>query len=78
MNKYLIPFTNWRTHALTVLGTAAALLLLSETSEEASLLTLVAVKSVGFGLACLIYRLGKHWNSKGKIDGLIRLAKEED
>lgn len=78
MNKYLTPFTNWRTHVLAVLAMAALVFLVSEPDDSAPLSVYLAVKAAGFALAYVIYRLGKYWNSKGKINELMALASEED
>ena len=74
MEKYWKIYTNWRVWVLTLLGMVAALLILSEDSEDANILLFLLVKAVGFGLAYIIYRLGKYWNAKGKINELMALA----
>ncbi len=78
MKELLIPFTNWRVHVLAVLGMVAAVLILSEESEDASMLSFLVSKAIGFGIAYIIHRLGKYWDSKGKINELMALADEED
>ncbi len=78
MKQFFTPFTNWRVHVLAVLAMAALVLLVSEPDDSAPLLTYLAVKAAGFALAYVIYRLGRYWNSKGKINELMALANEED
>ena len=77
MNKYLKIYSNWRVHVLAVLGMVAAILL-SGTNDDAGMLTFIIVKAAGFALACGIYRLGKYWDNKGKINELMARADEED
>ena len=77
MEKYWKIYTNWRVYVLTVLVMVAAVLLLCEMDEDTSLSYFFIVKGIGFGLAYLIYRLGKYWDSKGKINELMELADEE-
>ena len=59
---------------LTVLGMVAAVFILGECDDMGYLLL---TKGIGFGLAYIIYRLGKYWNAKGKINELMALAEEE-
>lgn len=77
MEKYWKIYTNWRVYVLTVLVMVAAVLLLCEMDEDTSLSYFFIVKGIGFGLAYIIYRLGKYWNAKGKINELMALAEEE-
>lgn len=74
MKELFIPFINWRVIVLAVLVMVAAVLLLSECDDMGNLLF---TKGVGFWLAYIIYRLGKYWNAKGKINELTALAEEE-
>lgn len=78
MKDLLIPFTNWRTHVLAILGIMAVILIGSETDEDVSMFVAIAIKVIGFAIIYAIYRLFAHWAAKGKIDELTRLAKEED
>lgn len=77
MEKYWKIYTNWRVYVLTVLVMVAAVLLLCEMDEDTSLSYFFIVKGIGIGLAYLIYRLGKYWNGKGKINELMALADED-
>lgn len=77
MKELLTPFRNWRVIVLTLLGMVAAVLILSEESEDASLLSFFIAKAIGFALAYITYRLGKYWDAKGKINELTALAEEE-
>lgn len=74
MRELFRPYRNWRTHVLTLLGLAAVVLLIGETD---SIATLLATKPLGFLVAYLTYRLGRYWDSKGKINELMELANEE-
>lgn len=74
MNKYLKIHLNWRVNVLTILAMIVTILI---ASENKSLLLFVLVKIAGFILGYLTFRLGKYWNSKGKIDELMELTKEE-
>ena len=74
MKELFTPFRNWRVHVLTTLVMVAMFLLLGDCDDMGYLLF---TKGVGFGLAYIIYRLGKYWNAKGKINELTALAEEE-
>lgn len=74
MDKYFKIYRNWRVHVLTTLVMVAMFLLLGDCDDMGYLLF---TKGVGFGLAYIIYRLGKYWNAKGKINELTALAEEE-
>lgn len=74
MKKILSIYTNWRVLALAVLTMFAFTLLLGETDD---LFQFVIIKALGFGVAYIIYRLVKYWDSKGKINDLMALANEE-
>lgn len=74
MNKYFKIYLNWRLNVLTILAMIVTILI---ASENESLLLFVLVKIAGFILGYLTFRLGKYWNSKGKIDELMELTKEE-
>lgn len=72
-----IPFKNWRVIVLTVLSLFAALFLLCDTDEDTGLGYFILIKAIGFALAYIIYRLGKYWDGKGKINELMALANED-
>ena len=74
MDKYFKIYSNWRVHVLTLLCMVAALFILGDCDDMGYLLF---TKVIGFGLAYIIYRLGKYWNAKGKINELTALAEEE-
>lgn len=74
MKKYLNIYRNWRVIVLSLLCTVAALFILGDCDDMGYLLF---TKGIGFGLAYIIYRLGKYWDAKGKINELTALAEEE-
>lgn len=74
MKELFTPFRNWRVIVLAVLFMVAAVFILGECDDICYLLF---TKGVGFGLAYIIYRLGKYWDAKGKINELTALAEEE-
>jgi hypothetical protein len=73
MDKYFKIYRNWRVHVLTILVMVAMFLLLGDCDDMGYLLL---TKGIGFGVAYIIYRLGKYWNAKGKINELMALAEE--
>lgn len=73
MKELFTPFRNWRVIVLAVLVMVAAVFILGDCDDMGYLL----FKGVGFGLAYIIYRLGKYWDAKGKINELTALAEEE-
>ena len=74
MKELFTPFRNWRVIVLAVLVIVAAVFILGDFDDMGYLLF---TKGVGFGLAYIIYRLGKYWDAKGKINELTALAEEE-
>ena len=74
MDKYFKIYRNWRVHVLTILVMVSMFLLLGDCDDMGYLLL---TKGIGFGVAYIIYRLGKYWNAKGKINELMALAEEE-
>lgn len=74
MDKYFKIYRNWRVHVLTILVMVAMFLLLGDCDDMGYLLL---TKGIGFGVAYIIYSLGKYWNAKGKINELMALAEEE-
>ena len=74
MDKYFKIYRNLRVHVLTILVMVAMFLLLGDCDDMGYLLL---TKGIGFGVAYIIYRLGKYWNAKGKINELMALAEEE-
>ena len=74
MKELFTPFKNWRVIVLAVLVMFAALFILGDCEDMGYLLL---TKGIGFGVAYIIYRLGKYWNAKGKINELTALAEEE-
>ena len=74
MDKYFKIYRNWSVHVLTILVMVAMFLLLGDCDDMGYLLL---TKGIGFGVAYIIYRLGKYWNVKGKINELMALAEEE-
>lgn len=74
MDKYFKIYRNWRVHVLIILVMVAMFLLLGDCEDMGYLLL---TKGIGFGVAYIIYRLGKYWNAKGKINELMALAEEE-
>lgn len=74
MKELFTPFGNWRVIVLAVLVMFAAVFILGDCDDMGYLLF---TKGVGFGLAYIIYRLGKYWDAKGKINELTALAEEE-
>ncbi len=75
MKELYRPLLNWRTHVLAILAIVALLFIMCECDN---LFNFLIIKIVGFGIAYVTYRLGKYWDSKGKIDELMELANEED
>ena len=73
MDKYFKIYRNWRVHVLTLLCMVAALFILGDCDDMGYLLF---TKGVGFGLVYIIYRLGKYWDAKGKLNELTALAEE--
>lgn len=67
MKKYLIPLLNWRVLVLSLLAMAAALLILGDTDN---LTVFMIIKTAGFGLGYLCYRLFRHWDERGLINEL--------
>lgn len=74
MKKTVSIYKNWRVIILGLLAMTALFILAGETDNTVSLLI---TKGIGFGLAYIIYRLGKYWNGKGKINELIELADKD-
>lgn len=74
MKKFLSIYRNWRVVVLTLLGMVAALFIFGDCDDIGYFLF---TKGIGFGLAYVIYRLGKYWNAKGKINELMALADED-
>ena len=74
MKKYPNIYRNWRVIVLFLLCTVAALFILGDCDDMGYLLF---TKVIGFGLAYIIYRLGKYWDAKGKINELTALAEKE-
>lgn len=74
MNKYLKIYLNWRVNVLTILAMVVTILI---ASENESLSQLFLTKIAGFVLGYFTFRLGKYWNSKGKIDEFMELADED-
>ena len=74
MKELFTPFRNWRVIVLAVLVMAAAVFILGDCDDMGYLLF---TKVIGFSLAYIIYRLGKYWDAKGKINELMELAEEE-
>ena len=74
MKELFTPFRNWRVIVLAVLVMVAAVFILGDCDDMGYLLL---TKGIGFGVAYIIYRLGKYWNAKGKINELMALAEEE-
>ncbi len=75
MKEYLNLYRNWRIHVLTVLVIVGSVLIMGECED--SMGKFLLSKVAGFSIAYLTYRLGKYWNSKGKIDELMKLSEEE-
>ena len=74
MKELFTPFRNWRVWCLGIIATVAFMLLCGETDDFGYF---VFIKALGFGLAYIIYRLGKYWDAKGKINELTALAEED-
>lgn len=74
MKELFTPFRNWRVIVLAVLVMVPAVFILGDCDDMGYLLL---TKGIGFGLAYIIYRLGKYWDAKGKINELTALAEEE-
>lgn len=74
MKKTVSIYRNWRVIVLAVLVMVAAVFILGECDDLGCLLF---TKGIGFALAYIIYRLGKYWDAKGKINELTALAEEE-
>lgn len=74
MKKYFTIYRNWRVLVLCAIAMFAAIFIFGDTEDIGYLLL---TKVIGFVLAYLCYRLGKYWNSKGKISELMELANEE-
>lgn len=74
MNKYLKIHLNWRVNVLSILAIMVTLLI---AVDSENFLVLFLTKIAGLSLGYLTFRMGKYWNSKGKIDELMELAKEE-
>lgn len=65
--KYLTPLRNWRIVALTILAMVAFALIIGETDD---LTTFVTIKAAGFALAYACYRLSCHFDRRHLIDEL--------
>lgn len=74
MKELFTPFINWRVIVLAVLVMVAAVFILGECDDMGYLMF---TKFIGFSLAYIIYRLGKYWDARGKINELTALAEEE-
>ena len=74
MNKFFNVYLNWRVNVLAILVMIVIILI---ASENENLFLLLLTRIAGFVLGYLTFRLGKYWNSKGKIDELMELAEEE-
>lgn len=74
MNKYLKIHLNWRVNVLSILAIVVTLLI---AADSENFLVLFLTKIAGLSLGYLTFRLGKYWNSKGKIDELMELADED-
>lgn len=74
MKELFTPFRNWRVIVISVLVMVAAVFILGDCDDMSYLLF---TKGVGFGLAYIIYRLGKYWDAKDKINELTALVEEE-
>lgn len=74
MNKYFKAYLNWRVNVLSILAIVVTLLIVADSED---LLVLFLTKIAGLSLGYLTFRLGKYWNSKGKIDELMELADED-
>ena len=74
-------FLNWRYYAMMAIGFIVILGVFSTPEEDLPMLkwlfTLLWTKSVGIGAGYLAYRLFVHWDSKGLIPELSKLAEEE-
>ncbi len=74
MNKYFKAYLNWRVNVLSILAIVVTLLIVADSED---LLVLFLTKIAGLSLGYLAFRMGRYWHSKGKIDELMELAKEE-
>lgn len=67
MKKYLLPLLNWRVLVLSLLAMMALVLILGDTDD---LTVFMIIKTAGFGLGYLCYRLFRHWDERGLINEL--------
>lgn len=75
MNKFFKIHLNWRINVLVILAMVVTILLASDCENLCLLFT---TKLVGFLLGYISFRLGKYWDSRGKIPELMELANEEE
>lgn len=78
MNNLINKLRSWRVAVLAVLGVISTILIISEAGSKSTALMCMAVKAAGFGIAYIVYRLFKHWERSGKIDGLTALVEGEE
>lgn len=65
MNNYWKFCCNWRVQVLVAIAFPATILLLGESDDMG---TLIISKAAGLALAAIVWRLGKHWVAKGRIN----------
>lgn len=66
-------FANWRAAALVLIG-ASAVICLSADAENST--KFWCIKLAGFALSLSAYFLFRHWDRRGLMDDLKRIAEE--
>ena len=74
-------FLNYRYYVMIIVGLVAILGLFSIPNENLSLMRwawmLLVSKSIGFGVAYILYKIVNHWDSKNLVPELSKMIKEE-
>lgn len=74
MDKFFKAYLNWRINVLSILSIIVMILIISDSEN---VLVFALTKISGFILGYLTFILGKYWDSKGKINELTEIAKDE-
>lgn len=74
MDKFFKAYLNWRINVLSILSIIVMIFIISDSEN---VLVFALTKISGFVLGYLTFILGKYWDSKGKINELTEIAKDE-
>lgn len=74
MDKFFKAYLNWRINVLSILSIIVMIFIISDSEN---VLVFALTKISGFILGYLTFILGKYWDSKGKINELTEIAKDE-